>query len=151
MVAGALAVVPAFNLLVPSADVLGTEHFPAPGVQVWASVSRLLSQGASQLHPAAQQAIVVGLVAGAVLTLLEKFLPRRFRALVPSPTAVGVSFMIPFANSLAFFLGALAAEIVRRRRPVEVEGTVTPVASGFIAGESLMGVAIAMAIALLAR
>ena len=110
-VAGALAVVPAFNLLVPAADVLGTEHFPAPGVQVWASVSRLLSQGASQLHPAAQQAIVVGLVAGAVLTLLEKFLPRRLRALVPSPTAVGVSFMIPFANSLAFFLGALAAEI----------------------------------------
>ena len=150
-VAGALAVVPAFNLLVPSADVLGTEHFPAPGVQVWASVSRLLSQGAAQLHPAAQQAIVVGLVAGAVLALLERFLPRRLRAFVPSPTAVGVSFMIPFANSLAFFLGALAAELVRRRRPAEVDATVTPVASGFIAGESLMGVLIAMAIALLAR
>jgi OPT family oligopeptide transporter len=150
-VAGALAVVPAFNLLVPSADVIGSEHFPAPGVQVWASVSRLLSQGASQLHPAAQQAIVVGLVAGAVLTLLEKLLPRRLRALVPSPTAVGVSFMIPFANSLAFFVGALAAELVRRRRPAEVDATVTPVASGFIAGESLMGVAIAMAVAPLAR
>jgi len=150
-VAGALAVVPAFNLLVPSADVIGSEHFPAPGVQVWASVSRLLSQGASQLHPAAQQAIVVALVAGAVLTLLEKLLPRRLRALVPSPTAVGVSFMIPFANSLAFFVGALAAEIVRRRRPAEVDATVTPVASGFITGESLMGVAIAMAVALLAR
>jgi uncharacterized oligopeptide transporter (OPT) family protein len=144
-------VVPAFNLLVPSADTLGTEHFPAPGVQVWASVSRLLSQGASQLHPAAQQAIAVGLVTGAVLALLERFLPRRLRALVPSPTAVGVSFMIPFANSLAFFLGALAAEIVRRRRPPQLDATVTPVASGFIAGESLMGVLIAVAIALLAR
>ncbi len=150
-VAGALAVVPAFNLLVPAAESIGNEHFPAPSVQVWASVSRLLSQGAAQLHPAAQQAIVVGLAAGAVLTILEKFLPRRLRAFVPSPTAVGVSFMIPFANSLAFFLGALVAEIVRRRRPAEVDGTVTPVASGFIAGESLMGVAIAMAIALLAR
>ena len=150
-VAGALAVVPAFNLLVPSADVLGTEHFPAPGVQVWASVSRLLSQGASQLHPAAQHAILVGLVAGTVLVLLERFLPRRLRAFVPSPTAVGVAFMIPFANSLAFFVGALAAELVRRRRPAEVDATVTPVASGFIAGESLMGVVIAMAIALLAR
>lgn len=144
-VAGALAVVPAFNLLVPRADVLGSEHFPAPGVQVWASVSRLLSQGASRLAPAAQQAIVVG----AALTLLERFAPRRLRALVPSPTAVGVSFMIPFSNSLSFFLGALVAEIVRRRRPAEVDTTVTPVASGFIAGESLMGVLIAMAIALL--
>ena len=150
-VAGALAVVPAFNLLVPSAEAIGNEHFPAPSVQVWASVSRLLSQGATQLHPAAQQWIIVGLVVGAVLTILEKFLPRRLRAFVPSPTALGVSFMIPFANSLAFFLGALVAELVRRRRPAEVDGTVTPVASGFIAGESLMGVAIAIAIALLAR
>jgi len=150
-VAGALAVVPAFNLLVPSAQVLGSEGFPAPGVQVWAGVSRLLSQGASELHPAAQQAISVGLAAGALLVLLERFLPRRLRAFVPSPTAVGVSFMIPFANSLAFFLGALAAELVRRRRPAEVDATVTPVASGFIAGESLMGVLIAMAIALLPR
>ena len=83
------------------------------------------------------------------LTLLERFAPRRLPALVPSPTAVGVSFMIPFSNSLSFFLGALVAEIVRRRRPAEVDTTVTPVASGFIAGESLMGVLIAMAIALL--
>jgi putative OPT family oligopeptide transporter len=149
--AGALAVVPAFNLLVPSAESIGNGHFPAPSVQVWASVSRLLSQGAAQLHPAAQQAIAVGLCVGAVLTLLERFLPRRLRAFVPSPTAVGVSFMIPFANSLAFFVGALVAEIVRRRRPAEVDGTVTPIASGFIAGESLMGVAIAIGIALLAR
>jgi uncharacterized oligopeptide transporter (OPT) family protein len=149
-VAGALAVVPAFNLLVPGPDVLGSEHFPAPGVQVWASVSRLLSAGASQLHPAAQQAIVVGLAVGALLALLERFLPRRLQQLVPSPTAVGVSFMIPFSNSLAFFLGALVAEVVRRRRPAEVDVTVTPVASGFIAGESLMGVLIAIAVALLA-
>jgi len=150
-VAGALAVVPAFNLLVPRADVLGSEQFPAPGVQVWASVSRLLSQGASQLAPAAQQAILIGLAAGAALALLERFAPRKLRAFVPSPTAVGVSFMIPFSNSLAFFLGALVAEGVRRRRPSEVDTTVTPVASGFIAGESLMGVLIAMAIALMAQ
>jgi uncharacterized oligopeptide transporter (OPT) family protein len=57
--------------------------------------------------------------------------------------------MIPFANSLAFFIGAFVAELVRRRRPPELDATVTPVASGFIAGESLMGVLIAMAIALL--
>ena len=57
------------NALGTGADVLGSEHFPAPGVQVWASVSRLLSQGASQLAPAAQQAIVVGLavVAGGIV------------------------------------------------------------------------------------
>src|SRR5262245_12890533 len=149
-VAGAVAVVPAFDLLVPSADVLGSQHFPAPGVQVWASVSRLLSEGASQLHPAARQWILIGLVVGVVLAMLERFAPRKLRPFVPSPTAVGVSFMIPFANSLAFFLGAFVAELVRRRRPPEVDSTVIPVGSGFIAGESLMGVLIAMAIALLA-
>jgi len=56
-----------------------------------------------------------------------------------------------FANSLAFFLGALAAEVVWRRRPAEVDATATPVASGFIGGESLMGVPIAVAIAVLAQ
>ena len=57
--------------------------------------------------------------------------------------------MIPFSTRCPSSSAALVAEIVRRRRPAEVDTTVTPVASGFIAGESLMGVLIAMAIALL--
>jgi hypothetical protein len=56
MGAGAVAVVPAFNLLVPDASVIGSEQFPAPSVQVWAGVSRALTDGMSGLHPTARTA-----------------------------------------------------------------------------------------------
>jgi len=61
---GAAVVVPAFNLLVPSADVLGSDAFPAPSVQVWASVSRVMVGGLSALPDSARIAALVGLVVG---------------------------------------------------------------------------------------
>lgn len=44
------------------------------------------------------------------------------------------------------FLGAAVAEWLRRTWPGLAEKTVVPVASGFIAGESLMGILIALLI-----
>jgi uncharacterized oligopeptide transporter (OPT) family protein len=45
-------------------------------------------------------------------------------------------------------LGATIAELLRRSKPDLAERTVTPVASGFIAGESLMGIVVAVLVAL---
>jgi uncharacterized oligopeptide transporter (OPT) family protein len=44
------------------------------------------------------------------------------------------------------FLGAAIAEAMRRFAPKLAEKTVVPVASGLIAGESLMGILIALLI-----
>jgi uncharacterized oligopeptide transporter (OPT) family protein len=44
------------------------------------------------------------------------------------------------------FLGGLAAELLARRRPEAARRYVVPVSSGLIAGESLMGVAVALLI-----
>jgi uncharacterized oligopeptide transporter (OPT) family protein len=52
--------------------------------------------------------------------------------------------VIPGSNSIATFLGGLAAEVLRRHRPVAARRYVVPVGSGLIAGESLMGVAVAL-------
>jgi len=142
--AGAAVVVPAFNLLVPDAEVLGSEAFPAPSVQVWASVSRVMVGGLGALPGSARLAALVGLVLGLALVVLERAVPERLRAWVPSPAGLGVAFIMPFYNSLSFFLGALAAEMVRRRRPATVDSVVIPVASGLIAGESILGVALAL-------
>jgi uncharacterized oligopeptide transporter (OPT) family protein len=51
------------------------------------------------------------------------------------------------------FLGGLIAEILRRLRPRVASQFVVPVSSGLIAGESLMGVAVALLVVfgLLAR
>ncbi len=51
--------------------------------------------------------------------------------------------VIPGSNCIAMFLGAAPAEWLRQRHAALAERTVVPVASGLIAGESLMGFLIA--------
>ena len=147
VLAGAAVVVPAFNLLVPTADVLGSEQFPAPSVMVWAGVSKALSEGLEKLHETARIAALIGFVTGIVLVLLEKYGPRSIRPFVPSPSGVGVAMVMPGFNAASMFLGALLAELARRFKPQAAEKFVTPVASGLIAGESLMGILIALLLA----
>jgi uncharacterized oligopeptide transporter (OPT) family protein len=45
------------------------------------------------------------------------------------------------------FLGALIAWVVEKRSPKTAEDYTIPVASGIIAGESLMGIAVAILVA----
>ncbi|HZH76838.1 MAG TPA: OPT/YSL family transporter, partial [Archangium sp.] len=144
VLAGAAVVVPAFNLLVPSADMLGTEEFPAPSSLVWAGVSKMLVNGVTSLHSSARVGAVCGLALGIVLVLLERWAPKKAKAYIPSASGLGLAIVIPGASSIAFFIGAAIAEGLRRFKPKLAEATVLPVSSGFIAGESLMGIAVAM-------
>lgn len=145
VVAGAIVIVPAFNLIDPS--LLGSEAWPAPSCVVWAGVSKAFSDGIGALHETSRTAIVVGLVLGVALALLERFAPKRLRPAIPSPSGLGIAMVIPGSNCIAMFLGAALAEWLRRKKPALAEKTVVPVASGLIAGESLMGILIAILIA----
>lgn len=144
VVAGAAIVMPVFNLLVPTADHLGTDVFPAPGVQVWAGVSKVLAVGASALHESARWAALIGAITGIALTLAERYSPANMKKWIPSASGLGVAFVIPAYNAFMFALGALWAEIMRRQRGKAGDDLTFPVGSGFIAGESLMGILIAM-------
>lgn len=141
--AGVLVVVPAFYLLVPNAAALGTDRWPAPAAQVWAAVARLLGSGFSALHPTARLGLVIGGLIGIILPLLEKVFPKAKR-FVPSPMGLGLAMVIPFYNSLSMFIGATIATILEKKRPTLAEAYVIPVASGIIAGESIMGIAVAL-------
>lgn len=143
VVAGAIVVVPAFNLILPDPTVLGGEAWPAPSCVVWAGVSKAFSGGIAALHPTSRTAIAVGLVLGVSLALFERFAPKRLRTYVPSASGLGIAMVIPGSNCISMFVGATVAEIIRRKSPVLAEKTVVPVASGLIAGESLMGILIA--------
>jgi OPT family oligopeptide transporter len=142
--AGAFVVVPAFNILIPDPSVLGSESWPAPSCLVWAGVSEAFAQGIGALDPAAKTGIAVGAALGIALALLEKLAPPRLKALVPSPSGLGIAMVIPGSNSIAMFAGGLIAELLRRRRPAVADRFVVPISSGLIAGESLMGVAVAL-------
>jgi putative OPT family oligopeptide transporter len=146
VVAGAAIVVPAFNLIIPDPSVLGGEAWPAPSCVVWAGVSQAFSHGIGALHPSARSAILIGLLLGVALALCEKFAPKRLRPLLPSPSGLGIAMVIPGSNCIAMFLGSAIAEWLRRKKPALAEKTVVPVASGLIAGESLMGILIAFLI-----
>jgi OPT family oligopeptide transporter len=141
---GAAVVVPAFALLVPSAAALGTPEFPAPAVLVWASVSKALAGGIGGLPHAARVGIAIGAGVGAVLATLEKLLPKRALRFVPSPAGLGIAMVMPGSNAIAMFSGAAIAALLRRHRPSFATASLTPIASGLIAGESLTGITIAL-------
>jgi OPT family oligopeptide transporter len=142
--AGALVMVPAFYLIVPAAGALGGNEFPAPAAQVWKGVAELLAHGLSSLDESERWALVIGGLTGILIPTLERFLPLKARSFMPSAMGLGLAFVIPFWNTLSMFIGAFAAWLFARRSRELADGYTIPVASGLIAGESLMGVTIAL-------
>jgi putative OPT family oligopeptide transporter len=138
---GALVVGLAWSLLVPNAAALGGERFPASMAVVWKGVAEILSQGLGSLHPTARLGALVGAALGLVLPLLEKALPRA-KAWIPSPMGLGLAFVMPGSISISMFAGALLAFVFEKVRRRAAGDYVVPVASGLIAGESLMAVLI---------
>lgn len=148
VLAGAAVIVPAFNLIVPDAAMLGSAEFPAPGAQVWAGVSKMLAEGVSSLHPTARWAALAGALLGVVLGVLEVKVPKAKRAWLPSASGIGIAMVIPGFSSVMMWLGTVVAEVLRRRYGEKRGDDVSiPVASGFIAGESLMGIVVKMLVA----
>ena len=143
VLAGGLVVVPVFFLLIPNASVLGTEQWPAPAAQVWRGVAELLSKGVGSLHPTARIGLLVGSIVGIILPLLELRFPRQ-KKYIPAATGLGIAFTINGFNSIMMFLGALMVLWLSKKKPALHEEYTVPVASGIIAGESLMGVLIAL-------
>jgi len=143
VIAGAIVVIPAFLLIIP-VDELGSDEWPAPSCVVWKGVSDAMTGGIGSLGSEMQLAIVLGLAVGTLLTIIEKIAPKPAKPFIPSPNGLGIAMIIPGSNSIAMFLGALVAEILRRRRRAISDTYVVPVASGLIAGESLMGVVVAI-------
>lgn len=141
VVAGAMFIVPAFNLLIPDPTVLGDTEWPAPSCLVWDRVSRAFVNGLGHMHSSVKIGILVGLVLGAILAVAEKYAPKSAKPYIPSANGLGIAMVIPGGNAIAMFLGAAIAEYLKRRRKDDL---VVPVASGVIAGESLMGIAIAI-------
>jgi putative OPT family oligopeptide transporter len=138
---GTLVSVLTFALLVPDAQVLGTDQFPAPSAQTWSAVAIALANGLSSLEPVKLWLIAAGGVVGVALTLAPALLPK-YRDWLPSASAFGLAWVFHWYYGLLFFLGAVIALLVERRNPALAHELTLPVASGVVAGGSLMGVAL---------
>ena len=140
---GTLVSVLCFRLLVPDASALGTNQFPAPAAQTWRAVAVALSEGLRALGPVKMWSIVIGGFVGIALTVLPMIFPAR-RHLIPSPAGVGLAWTFHWYYGLLFFIGGLVGWWVEKKRPTWAAEYTFPVASGWIAGESLTGVGLVM-------
>jgi uncharacterized oligopeptide transporter (OPT) family protein len=136
---GTVVSVLTFAVLVPNAQVLGTDQFPAPAAQTWSAVAIALGQGLSSLESVKLWLIFAGGIVGVLLTLAPVLVPK-YQERLPSASAFGLAWVFPWYYALLFFLGALVALLLERRKPKLAEEFTLPVASGVVAGGSLMGV-----------
>lgn len=145
---GAVAAVLSYFLLVPDATALTgvggrTPAFAAPTAQQWKAVAELFRLGPANLHPMARYGIAIGLAVGVALAVAERVTSPKVRGWLPSATGIGLGLMLPFTTSLSFALGAGAAFAFQRQNARQADRYVIPVASGLIAGESIVGVIVA--------
>jgi len=139
---GALAVAIAYPALRERYGVGGEGGLTSPISVKWAGFAELLSQGFGALAPSALAALVLAIVIGVALTLLEAS-PRLGR-FVPSPTAVGLGMLIPGFAVVPMVMGGIVADLWKRLSPRTEEVYNTPLASGFITGEALVLLALAL-------
>ncbi|NUQ61416.1 MAG: OPT/YSL family transporter [Pirellulales bacterium] len=138
---GTVVTVFSFSVIVPDASVLGSDQFPAPAAQTWKAVAVALSRGLESLGPVKTWSIAIGGLVGIVLPLLAKMFPKH-EQWIPSAAGLGLSWTFHWYYSLLFFAGAVIGYAVEKKRPKWAEQYTFPVASGIIAGGSLMGVAL---------
>jgi OPT family oligopeptide transporter len=141
---GTLVTVAIFKLLVPRPDMLGTEQFPAPAAQTWRAVAEALGGGLSSLHPIKIWSMAVGGLVGLILPILSMSFPRGAKY-IPSAAGLGFAWVFQWYYSVLFFIGAAIGLYLEKRHKKWSDDYLFSIASGVIAGESLMGAGLAVA------
>jgi putative OPT family oligopeptide transporter len=141
---GAIVCIPIYALLVNTYG-LGTPQLPVPAALEWKAVAQVIGRGGAAVPEGARLAVAIAFPIGILLALLSR---TRFSQFLPIPAAVGIAFIAPAEYSLTMCLGSLLFELLRRARPRWTEDYAPTFAGGLIAGESLIGIFIAMLIGL---
>jgi uncharacterized oligopeptide transporter (OPT) family protein len=139
---GAAVTVPVYAVVAASYG-LGNEKMPAIAALSWKATAQAM-HGLSTLPPWGGAAVLIGLGTGIMLTLLSRARIGRF---LPSAGVIGVGFMLPFSLILAAFVGALLLFAAQRLRRDLDQASTLAFAAGGIAGESVIGVIIAILMA----
>lgn len=140
---GTLAIVPAWYLLVPTKEKL--EAFNPPATNMWKAVAEVLAGkgGLNALPDSAKMAMVIGAMVGIVLPIIEKLFPK-VRPYMPSAMGLGLAWVVTFSNSLGFTIGAIIAYVWSKMHKGTHDKYNIPIASGLVAGESLIKAVLAM-------
>jgi uncharacterized oligopeptide transporter (OPT) family protein len=133
---GAAAVAIAYPAIRDKYGVGGEGGLSSPISVKWAGFAELLSKGFSTLPSSALWALAIAIVLGVLLTLAES--SKRFGRFVPSPTAIGLGMLIPGTAVFPMVLGGVVQALWKRANARSEDVYGTPLASGFITGEALV-------------
>ncbi|HUL59577.1 MAG TPA: OPT/YSL family transporter [Anaeromyxobacteraceae bacterium] len=139
---GALAVAVAYPLVRAKYGIAPQGLLTSPISVKWAGFAELLSRGFGALAPSALWALALSLVVGVALTLLEA--RPRIGKFVPSPTAIGLGMLIPGFAVLPMVAGGFVTAVWKRFWPRSEDVVNAPLASGFITGEALVMLGLAV-------
>jgi len=139
---GTVAIVPAWFAMVPNKQAL--EAFNPPATYMWKAVADLLTQGLQMLPATAVWAIVIGAIVGVALPVAGRLFPK-VEGYLPSAMGLGLAWVMPFQNSLSFAIGAVIVTAWSKLNRKSSDLYYVPIASGLIAGESLVAAIIAIA------
>lgn len=143
--AGALMGTAGYMILLPNPrDQLFTEPYTAPAVTTWKAVAELFMIGFEAIPEGTPLAILIAAGFGVLLPILDKVLPKKAAAFVPSPAAVGLSFVIMGDVAVAMFLGAVVATFSSAAFPKWSSRFLITIAAGCVAGDSLSGAGMAL-------
>ena len=154
-VIGAFVIAPVLNLLYEAYGFSGA--MPRPGMDPTqalaapqAALMTTIAQGIFQSQ-LAWEYIYIGIGVGVVLVIIDQLLKRNTRSLCLPPLAVGMGIYLPPVVQTPLIVGAILGyfinRYVRRKGGASAEKAAhrrgTLVASGFIVGESIIGVILA--------
>jgi uncharacterized oligopeptide transporter (OPT) family protein len=139
---GAAAVAFAYPALKARYGIGGEGGLSSPISVKWAGFAELLAKGFGALAPSALVALGLALVVGVVLTVLESH--PRIGKFVPSPTAIGLGMLIPGFAIVPMVIGGIVQDVWKRVSPRTEDVYNTPLASGFITGEALILLVLAL-------
>jgi uncharacterized oligopeptide transporter (OPT) family protein len=119
---------------------IGPTGLSSPISVKWAGFAELLTKGLSALPPGCLVGLVIGITVGVILTLVAEKKPK----FVPSPAAIGIGMLIPASVLITFILGGVGQLIWAGTSEQSEKNYRIPLASGLIAGEAILAVALAV-------
>jgi uncharacterized oligopeptide transporter (OPT) family protein len=129
-----------YLILIPDpARMLMTPDWPAPAVATWKAVAEIFQLGPEALPKGSVEAMLVAAIVGVLLPILEKTLPKQYRAWLPSASSLGLSFVVAAKFAISIFIGAVLALIVGRLFKSWTARFLVTLASGFVVGDALVG------------
>jgi uncharacterized oligopeptide transporter (OPT) family protein len=136
---GALAVALVYPALKAKYGV-GEQGLTSPISVKWAGFAELLNKGFAELPRGCFEAMLIAIVLGVIITCFEP----KHRRFLPSPTGVGIGMLVPGLAVMPMVLGGLCQWLWSKTNAPQEAKFGLPLASGFIAGEALLVLVLAI-------